>query len=620
MPPESDSPLDSLQHRLYQPQAVDGIHAQAARSAAPTAPEHWEAPAPPPADPKKRMSWTSLLLIISAGFFVVAGIATAAILFFGFRGVSSDNVTITAEGPITAAGGEDVPINITIHNGNPAPMQGTVLSLHFPDGTTDPTDTSHALANIDDQVGDVPAGGTVRRTVHASFFGTENQKVSIPISLSYKTQDSNATFEKKAQYAFTISTSPVGLTVTTLSEVASGQPITLSVLVRSNATKALGNVAVRATYPTGFQTTSVTPQATDGNLFVLGTLQPGEEREVRVTGTLTGIEGEQRVFHFEAGSLGSDARTFGVSYLIKDAPITLAKPFFSTTLSLNHSDGDIVVRAGEQVVGLLTWSNGLASAIRNGTVTVALSGDALASRVDVTNGFYRSSDHSVLYSKDTAGGLANLNPGDTGNGSFSFTTKTGSALATLRNPFITVAVSVAGTRSGTGNVPESVSNTIVRTVKVATELSLSTKLVHTTGPYKNDGPWPPTADKETMYTVQLSVKNSVNSVAGAKATMTLPSYVRFTGQASPGISYDEASRTVTWNAGDIAAGAAGDGAFQIGFTPSSSQKGTSPVLVSDATIVGVDRFVQGQVSGSAPLLTSDAKQDPAYTLGTGTVQ
>lgn len=611
MPPErNDSPLDNLERKLYEPQQFDVAARSTARSVH-EEPQHWQNE-PAPAPVKKKMSFAFAFLLGSAGFFIIAGAVTAAILFFGARSVGSDNVTISTEGsPFAAGGGEDVPISIAIRNANPVPISNALLSLQFPDGTTAATNTSVALQNWHESLGTLAAGETVRRTVHASFFGSENQKVTIPIVLEYKTQDSNATFTKKSSYNLTISTSPVGLTVTTLSEIASGQPLTMSVLVRSNAQAPLKNVAVRASYPSGFSVKSTSPSASDGTLFVIGTLNPGEEREVRVTGTLIGTEGEERVFRFTAGTLTSEgANTFAVSYLSKDAPISIKKPFFSVDLAMNHDSASpsLTVRAGEQVTGLLTWTNSLSTGIQDGRVTVALSGGALGDRVDTVNGFYSSKDKTVLFSKDTASGLSLLNPGDTGNGSFTFTTKSGSALAGAQSPTITVTVSVSGRRVGETGVPETVNSTIVRTIKIAADLTASASATYTGGPFKNTGPIPPTIDKETTYTVMLGVANSVNSVANASVSMTLPSYVRYTGQATEGVKYNESTRTVTWAAGNLSANAKGDAAFQVALTPSASQKGSAPTLTSQISVTGFDRFSQNQIQTNLPAVTTNTSE------------
>lgn len=614
MPDESDSSLERLRKRLYANKPVDAVGASSVSGGVPGAPEHWTAP--PPA-PKRKISGPALFLGISLGFFAIAGIATAVMLFLGGRSISADRVAIAVEGPTTVAGAEAVSLLLTVKNDNPVAIEGATVTLRFPDGTTEAGDTSVDLPQHTEELGDLAAGETVRKTVRATFFGTENQKVTIPIEVEYRTSNSNAVFVKKSSYDFTISTSPVGLSITTLSEVTSGQSLTLSVLVRSNASTPLQNVGIRATYPFGFVPTGTSPEAVNGNLFVLGTLLEGEEREVRVTGTLSGQDGEERVFTFLAGALRSESsRDFASPYTEKSAPVTIARPFFAVDLSLDgSSEQTVVAEEGTQVTGFVKWTNALSSAIRDGTITIALSGDALdAGTVVATNGFYRSSDKTIRFDRDTTQGLALLNPGDTGNGSFSFSPKEGSAMRSLRNPSITLTVSVSGRRAGENNVAESVSSTLTRTIRIQSALSLKVEAKRTSGPYANTGPLPPKVDSESTYTIMLSAGNTVNSVANTVATMTLPSYVRYvTGET--GVAYDESTRQVTWGLGELAPAAERSAAFQVALLPSASQQGTSPILVSGSVLSGFDRFVKQDIEASAPAVTTAASDAP----GKGTV-
>jgi len=77
---------------------------------------------------------------------------------------------------------------------------------------------------------------------------------------------------------------------------------------------------------------------------------------------------------------------------------------------------------------------------------------------------------------------------------------------------------------------------------------------------------------------------------------------------------------VTWVVGDLPAGTTNkSAAFQVSLLPSTSQQGTSPVLVFPQTITGFDRFVEQQVTSTAPDLTTKAETDPGYNGSLGPV-
>jgi hypothetical protein len=621
-----ESPLERLRKRLYSPKPLEGAGAPQNFGNGPAAPERW---APEPVverevKVRKRLSVATIFLLFAAGFFLIAGITTSVVLFLGGRSLSSDHLTVLVEdGPVQVPGGKATSFSISITNNNPLAVTGGTLTLLFPDGTVEPDDASIALPHFTETFGAIEPGETKTFTARAAFFGSENQKLSIPITVEYQTEESNATFNKKTTYDFTISTSPVMVNVSTLSELSSGQSLTLLVSVRSNVAEALSDVAIQADYPFGFALAKTEPEAVDGKLFELGTLRPGEEKQLRITGTLSGQEGDERVFRFTAGALKAGSKGFRVPYMVADAEVKIARPFLSVTTDLNRSSSEtIVVRSSELVSGLLSWSNALSVPISDATISVAFSGNALdPESVQATNGFYRSQDRTIVYDKNTMGALATLNPGDTGNGAFNFKSKVGSALSSLRNPTITLNVSVSGRQPGAGRIGEAITSTQTRTVKVASDLTLDSELLRTTGGIANTGPWPPEAEKATTYTVHLVAKNTVNSVGGAKARMILPSYVSYTGKTSGGasIAFTEGTREVVWSIGDIGPGATKEAYFQVSFLPSATQKGTSPTVVLEQTLAGTDRFVQQEVSDKAPQLTTQTTTDPAYQSDFGTV-
>lgn len=624
--PDDTSTLERLRRKLYAPEAPASFPEPALRPAAPEAPvagqEGWAPPAVPSA-PKKKVSYAALFLGIAGAFFVLALMVAAYFLVFGGRSVSTDRIDIQIDGPSSISSGDIMTVLVAVENGNPVPVQETMLMLAFPDTTRSAADQSVPFTRYEDTLGTVAPGETATRSVQAMVFGAEGERVRVPVTFEYRVEGSNATFVKEAEYEVTITSSPLSVRAEAVSEVSVGQPLVFAVTVRSNAQAPLENVAVFAQYPFGFASVRG-----EGPLFEVGTLAPGEERTLTVQGTLSGEDADERVFRFTAGTTqGESPSALAVSYATALAPVTLAKPFLATTLSINRDTGaNPVIDAGVPVQGSLSWLNTLATPVLDGQISVALSGSALdTASVSAYGGYYRSSDTTILYSRETDASLASLAPGTSGNGTFSFKTKPTAELAGTKNPAITATVSVVGRRVGERNVPESVSSSVVRTIKVGTELTLAARALYSTGPFKNTGPWPPVADQETTYTITLDLANSVNTVADTVVSGVLPTYVRFVSGSDGSVSYNPATRTVSWKAGDVEAGT-GYGtprkaaSFQVALLPSVSQRGTSPILVSSLTAAGVDRFTQKQLTLTAPEVTTRITNDPAYMQGKAEVR
>ncbi len=183
------------------------------------------------------------------------------------------------------------------------------------------------------------------------------------------------------------------------------------------------------------------------------------------------------------------------------------------------------------------------------------------------------------------------------------------------NTDISLAFVLVGTPLGGRQVSVSES----RTVKIASQLSLSSKALRSKGPFTNRGPIPPKAETETTYTIIFNVKNTQGEITPASVTARLGPGVKWVGaasEASEDISYNAGSNTVTWDLGTLSDSASGrEVAFQVGLTPSTSQIGTIPVLVSAITFIGKDLTTGNEVRASNPSLTTRLTQDPAFIQG-----
>lgn len=587
-----------------------------------------QAPAPTLIDrTKPRMPLAVKFFIGALLFFLVAGSLTAAYLIWGSGSISDEHVDILVDGPTTSASGETVTLLITVQNRNPVAIDVSNLGIDYPPGTRDADDPDKELTHQNFDVGTIEAGGGFTQTVRATLFGSENQKLSIPMRVEYETENSNATFQKSEPFDITITTSPLSVNATSIKETSSGQSVTFSLAVRANSTEPIENVALSAQYPYGFTVTNTSIQSRNsGTFFSLGTLEAGEEKRFTVTGTLAGVNDDTRVFNWSAGtSKDAESGKLDLAYASAVSEIGITRPFIEVALTV---DGDTsakpVIEAGKRVGAQVNWKNTLPTSILDAKISVKLSGAALDPyEVSSGDGFFQSGDMTILFDRDTSRGLRELAPGDTGVGQFSFASLDGDALANLSKQEITLVVSVAGRRLSESGVSESLSSILTRTVKVATGFTFDSRAVRTQGPFENQGPWPPTVGVPTTYTIQLTAENTVNEVAGASATMTIPSYVTYTGLATPAdgsVVYNEASRTITWNIGSLPAHGKKDAAFQVSLTPSISQQGDSPTLISAQKVTGTDRFTQAPVGLTAPAIDIRTHRDPAYQSSFGQVQ
>ena len=578
--------------------------------------------------PHKHVRFALIFFWSALVFFILAS-STATYLFLsGNRSVSTSNVSIIIKGPTTIAGGDTVALLLSVVNNNPAPIEHATINLRFPTGTRSATNVLTPLAHDTENLGTIPSGGRIERTVRVVLFGGQGDVLKVPATLQFQTVGSNAVFIKKSSYTLSVVATPLSVSVDAAPETVRGQQYSLTATVRSNATSPLSGVVLQVDYPTGFVPTK-TSIAPIGNTFILGTLSPGGTSVVHISGTLAGQEGEQRTFRFTVGTTDSASGTkVAVAYMTQMATVNITKPFLATTVNINGSSSAQTVIAAQALTNVsLSWKNTLKVPITNASIVVALSGAAFdPATVKVVGGQYQSANQTIVFNRDTVASLALLAPGAKGVGTFTFTARPPTITASTTvssSPVISISVSVSGQRPGQGNVPETVTSSVTKTLKVATALVLNSYSLHSTGPFTNTGPVPPQANKTTTYTIVWNDGNTTSDVAGAKISADLPLDVKFMGSRASlngSVIYSSGEHTVTWNIGNISAHTSHQAVFQVSLMPSTSQKGSAPILVGPATFSAFDRFAQVAVSATVNAVTTSLLHEPSYSKGSGTVQ
>ncbi len=584
-------------------------------------------------EPKKTSFFTKVF-IASIIFFVVAAGIAAYILLGGFNVISSKNVDILVEGPIAAAAGEELVLDITVSNNNNVLLEQVELFVEYPEGTRMSEDLTKELVRDKILFDDIPSGKTGTKTIKAVLFGEKDSAKDIKMTLDYKARGANASFSKQKTYSIVIKSSPILMEVAYPKEVNAGQEITFTLNITSNSAALVRNLILRAEYPFGFSFTGSVPKtSSDNNVWRVGDLNPKEKRTIVIKGKIEGQNEEERTFRFNTGiAKENDENQIGVDFISLSQSILIKKPFIDLAVKLNQSnEKEYFTKIGEHVRGEISWSNSLPITINDIEVLVKLSGSALDRNTvrPSRGGFYRSADNTITWDKNSLPELRSIGPNDTNSVGFEFSSIPSSQnlIATGRNLEMNANISVKGTRITEDGVSQTVTTSFDRKVKILTNLSLNGRTLYSTGPFRNTGPVPPKAEVPTSYTIVWTLSNTFNDVTGASVSATLPPYVKWLNVFSPtnsNIVYNAENRTIVWNSGEVKAGSgfsspAQEVSFQISLEPSLSQVGTVPALVENIQFTGTDRFT-GKVIGESKLpLTTRASTDPTYNIGNETV-
>ena len=621
-PEDTIGSLEHARERLYEPDAImPDIQDARVASGQHALPHTWGENVLRSGG-KRHMRLAGTFFAVAFLFFLVSLGISGYIFYFGGNSVSIDKVDIAVQGPSTIAGGDTVPLSITITNKNSVAIENATIEIDFPSGTRSAADVLNSYPRYVENLGMLIPGATVTRSVKVILFGGTGETLNLPVSISYGTSASNAVFVKKSSYALAISSTPLSISVETPTEIVSGMPFTSTLTVRSNATVPLTNVVLSAAFPFGFSVVSSSLPLSNTS-FLLGTLPQNGSKTIKLTGTILGQNSEQKTFHFTVGTAKTaQDQALAVTYMTQDATVAIAAPFITTTLALNgDTSPNPVMNAGSSQSVSVSYTNTLPTSIDNATIEVAVSGSAIDyDSIKTANGFYRSVDHTIVFSRDTDSSLATLMPGASGIGTFTFSTLATGAL--LSSPTVTFTTSVSGTRVGETKLTQVTNTSATKTARILTTVVLSSESLHTSAPLATSGPIPPTVNQATTYAIVWDAKNRGNTIAGGVMSASLPSYVSYTGLTSGdgSFSYDKGSNTVSWNIGDLTQNSSARGAFQVSFTPSTSQKGSAPSLTGNASFSGFDRFAGVQVKASASFVTTETTGDAGYVSANAIVQ
>jgi hypothetical protein len=565
--------------------------------------------------------------LCAIGFFALAAGYAAFVWFGGSATVSADNVDVKVVGPVSINGGEKLSLDVIVSNNNPTDIELADLFIEYPDGTKAP-DLSTDRTRERQTIGTVKPGQAVKRTVEAVLFGPEQTIQHIKARVVYRIPESNGVYEKEKEFAITLAQSPLAVKVSAFDQVIIGQETAFTVDVRSNSASDVNDVMLKVDYPFGFRFlgSNVAPIA-DNGVWYLGTIKPQETKSITINGAIDGNDGDQRAFRFSTGVKAPDSETsIGAIFATDLREIRVSKPFLDVALRFEGEDeGALVVTPERTERGTIVVTNNLDVEVTNLSLDIILKGPALdKTTVAPSLGFFRSTSDTLSWDTTTVDAFKSMLPGDSVSLGVAFATKPLSQNGVLfKNPEIQFSATINGRRVSEENVPEEVTNTIDRVIKVNSGVTFEAVSSYSTGPFDNFGPVPPRADTETSYTVTLAISNTSNALADGKVTAILPTYMIWNDQIRPtgeNVTFDPASRTVTWRVGDVPAGTGYDSnkravAFQVTLVPGLGQIGTSPLLLRDIAYTYFDRFTLQSLSQPLTDVSTRIEEDPMWDSG-----
>lgn len=574
------------------------------------------------------------LLFFTVGIFLA--IALAGFVYYLLLPPATPNIVITFSNPGPATIGEPFPVVVTVSNESKSVVKNAQLSISLPG-------TSLAFASgttATEPVGTV-GSGTINPPVTLWLVatgsnGTAGTTQTLSAALTYQTAETaSTTFENAASTSVAIGPQPaLSFTYSAPTSIFSGQDFNFAVNYQNDTSGSLQGVQLQMQYPPAFHfVSSSTTAPTDAgdDTWDLGTLGPEATGTLAITGEIVGPAQAQYPLTGTIGAtfagLNYPAYTAPVSFAVTPSPLSLA-------LTLNNTS-TYVAGLGDSLNYTLTYTNNSDVTFQTVNITAALTGQMFDFTSLQTAGSFNSRSDVITWQAADTPALAALAPGQSGSVTFSISTLAAFPTALLDEGYKDYTLGVTATAQSPTVPPDTAgaNTTSVTTLtsKVGGQMTLAANgyAKEITSAIKNTGPYPPTVNQPTEYTVHWNLANYSTDMENVTVSAYLQSGTTFTGAATSTVAsstftYNAGTGEVTWTVPYVPATAGVVGGpvqeiFQVSNTPAVNQVGQTPTIVGPATLAATDEWTGSTVQATAGPITTRFPNDPSVSDETGAV-
>lgn len=561
---------------------------------------------------KPRLGMAKNFLLLSLLFFVIAIGYFAYVFGRGAGSVSERNINVQVVGSSFVTSGAESLYEMVIENTNASAINDVVASIEIPQPGGD------APISIEKSVGAIAARSQKKAVFPVTIFGAQFDDRELTGTIQFSFPGSRATLQRSTIFPVRIAQSPVRLEVFAPERLVVGQETVVNITTSTQSL--LTGVGVKVEYPEGFEviSTSVAPAA--GNYFwEFSRLAANKVVDIKITGIFRGlpIDGSTTAFRVSVGAVSRDERILSNIYATKTREVVVGQSGINATLLIGQSsESSVAVFPGSDIPGVILVTNTIDKPIRN----VSLRLDTDSSYIDLGRsrfgtGFIDTATPGIRWSEQGgATDLALLAPGQTVRIEFTL----GGKQNWIGTDMGTLSVDVQGQVDG-GELLSALDVDTVTLVQSA-RLGLLQKTLFSNGPFDNSGDMPPRVGAPTTYTIEWSLPRQVTSFDEVSVTGTLPVYVKWMGEVFPDnapVSYDVATRTITWKQGKIPVGMTTDPSvsFQLSVTPAITQKQTTPIIVDSIMLSGINLLTGERFNYNKPGHTTRLRGDAAESSG-----
>ncbi len=527
---------------------------------------------------------------------------------------SKEELKLEIFGPREAALGQEVEYVVKYKNNGDFRLESPSLVFTAPDfSIKDDKIFTKEVLDAEKLGGAIYPGEEKSYTFKFRVAGKAGEAKIAKASVSYQPKNLSARYESSTTFTTIMKEAPLDLEMDLSSTVEADKSFHLKINYFSNVDWLLTDLRVSVDYPAGYSFSQSSPKSFDKNEWVIPVLNKNQSGTIDIVGQLSGSLDEGRVFRARIG-MWKDGQYMQLREIEKGARIV--KPTVALRQTIN-GDANYTAKPGEWLHYEVYYKNVSDKELYNLVLVDSLEGDLFdLTTIKSETGSFRPGDNSLVFDWKQNSQLAYLPMAN--EGKVEFWIKLKDDMSRLNRPELANKVMIGPAREDFAT-------------KISSKLELAQKAFYNDEIFGNTGPLPPQAGMATTYTVTWQAKNYYSNVKAAVVRAILPPEAQFvSGKIFPeiqtaGLTYNEATREIVWNIGDMAAGqglvsSPLNVSFQIAVSPMNSQIGGTAGIIGQAVIKGGDEWTEASLESVSPALDTASLSDPILTENSGIVQ
>ncbi|MDO8557186.1 MAG: hypothetical protein Q7R98_01860 [Candidatus Jorgensenbacteria bacterium] len=637
--------LEDLERKLYGPQTgkedlpvrsraeenvVSETDAEAETSEDIEPPRNWNATEEvEDADERAKKHSHAMRNIFIVGV-AVLGIAAfvGGVLFLSRLSVNKD-VAIEIYAPADVSRGVPFEISISVVNQLDSSLMNAVLELRLPQGLLLLTDSGSAKRVItSEDVGIVKGGDLVKRTYKLVPIASENTIQKITVALIY-TGNGKGRFESDGVKEVNITKSALTLDIKKPDYVFQNSAAEFTIIYKNTSEADLPDLALTVQYPPSFKfiSASTNPDSFN-NHWILGTLKAGKDGKLVIRGTFGGTQNSQLIFPVVVSGVfsGNEYKLVEQSVSIAPAPAPVALNIFA------NGNTNYVAKLGDFIQYSIHYENLSGVALADAVIKATIAGNLADMATINTSGNVNTSAGTVLWNASNMPGLKLIDPGASGDVTFSVRLKSNFPSGSMAGKNYAVRIDSLFDSPSVPYYLQTSRTTAAASLetRVGGGILIDAQVLHydVLSGIPNNGAFPPKVGMPTQYTAHWILRNFSTDIKNVNVTATLASGVTWTGvtKSEPGssISYNERTQEVTWTLARIPAmrGVTSEpveAIFQIEATPDATNVGRFETLVNRTAVAATDEFTGAAITASDVSLTTELIDDKTVGRNAGIV-